>query len=237
MKQNSFNATTHRRGFIGKIAAGAAAISMASIAPLQLGAGPLVDMANENNDPETPDEWFDKIKGRHRIVFDATHPAAIFPFAWPRVFLLTNEKTGSPASDCGVVVVLRHNAIPYAFEDRLWEKYKFGEVFKANDPATKAPSTRNPFWKPKKGDFKIPAFGEVMIGINELQADGVMFCVCDAAISVNSAVVAGNMKMDPAEVRKDWMAGLLPGIMPVPSGVWAVGRAQEHKCAYCFVAD
>jgi len=27
---------------------------------------------------------------------------------------------------------------------------------------------------------------------------------------------------------------VLPGIEVVPSGVWAVGRAQEHHCAYCF---
>jgi intracellular sulfur oxidation DsrE/DsrF family protein len=42
------------------------------------------------------------------------------------------------------------------------------------------------------------------------------------------------MNLDAAEVRKEWMAGLLPGIQVVPSGVWAVGRAQEHGCAYCF---
>lgn len=59
--------------------------------------------------------------------------------------LLTNAATGSPASDCGVVVVLRHDAIAYAFEDRLWSTYKFGETFKAEDPKTKAPATRNPF--------------------------------------------------------------------------------------------
>jgi len=40
--------------------------------------------------------------------------------------------------------------------------------------------------------------------------------------------------MDASEVLKDWQAGLLPGITIVPSGVWAVGRAQENKCAYCF---
>jgi intracellular sulfur oxidation DsrE/DsrF family protein len=32
----------------------------------------------------------------------------------------------------------------------------------------------------------------------------------------------------------DSKAGLLPGIQIVPSGVWAVGRAQEHGCQYCF---
>jgi intracellular sulfur oxidation DsrE/DsrF family protein len=236
MKQNNNGLTTHRRGFIGTIATGAAAIGMAAIAPLKLAAEPLAAMNTANSDLAS-DEWFDKIKGKHRIVFDATHPAEIFPFAWPRVFLLTNQATGTPASDCGVVVVLRHSAIPYALESKLWEKYKFGEMFKAHDPATKQPAVRNPFWMPKKGDFKVPGIGEVAIGINELQADGVMFCVCDAAMTVYSAVAAGQMKMDAAEVKKEWVAGLLPNVMPVPSGVWAVGRAQEHKCSYCFVAE
>lgn len=156
------------------------------------------------------------------------------PFAWPRVFLMTNQATGTEEKDNSVVVVLRHDAIPYAFDNRLWDKYKFGEVFKANDPATKAPATRNPFWKPKPGDFKIPGIGNVAIGINELQASGVMFAVCEAAITVYSAAVADGMKMNAADVKKDWLSGLLPGIQPVPSGVWALGRAQEHKCAYIF---
>jgi intracellular sulfur oxidation DsrE/DsrF family protein len=43
------------------------------------------------------------------------------------------------------------------------------------------------------------------------------------------------MKMEAADVKKEWLTGLLPGVMVVPSGVWAVGRAQEHKCSYCFV--
>jgi intracellular sulfur oxidation DsrE/DsrF family protein len=180
------------------------------------------------------DDWFKKINGKHRIVFDCTQPHDVFPFAWPKVFLLTNQATGTPIKENNVVVVLRHNAIPYAFNDAMWSKYNFGEVFKADDPKTKAPSKRNPFAAPKPGDFEIPGIGPVNIGINELQADGVMFCVCDMAITVYSAVVGGMMKMDPATVKKDWVANLLPGVMEVPSGVWAVGRAQEHNCAYCF---
>jgi intracellular sulfur oxidation DsrE/DsrF family protein len=237
MEKIHFKQKTHRRGFLGLIAAGATAIGISSLAPLHLDAAPLIAAGKEDNDMETPDEWFNKIKGKHRIVFDSTHPEGLFPFAWPRVFLMTNGMTGSPASDCGVVVVLRHTSIAYAFEDRLWEKYKFGELFKAQDPATKAPATHNPFWKPKSGAFKLPGVGEVQLGINELQADGVMFCVCEAAITVYSAAVADGMKVDAAEVKKDWLSGLLPGIMPVPSGVWAVGRAQEHHCGYCFVGE
>jgi intracellular sulfur oxidation DsrE/DsrF family protein len=235
------NANPSRRRFLGTITTGAAALSMAGIlSPLHKlhAETKKIEMENDSD----PDAWFNKIKGKHRIVFDVTQPHDVLPFAWPKVFLLTNAATGTPEKDCSVVVVLRHDAIPYAFEDRLWHKYKFSEVFKANlqgpvfqakDAATAA-SFRNPFWQPQKGDFKFPGIGEVQIGINELQASGVMFCVCQAAMTVYSNAVAAGMNMNPADVLKDWQAGLLPGIQQVPSGVWAVGRAQEHGCAYCF---
>ncbi len=90
------------------------------------------------------------------------------------------------------------------------------------------------FWQPKPGDFKVPGIGEVAIGINDLQASGVMFCVCDVALTVMSAVAAQGMNMEPADVKKDWVSGILPGVQIVPSGVWAVGRAQEHGCTYCY---
>jgi intracellular sulfur oxidation DsrE/DsrF family protein len=217
-----------RREFLGNIAAGAAAIGMLSI-PSSIKAASFVQ-----DQPATADEWFNTIKGKHRVVFDATRPHDMMPFAWPRVFLLTNMATGTTEKDNSVVVVLRHDAIPYAFEDRIWSKYKFGQLFKVDDPATKAASVRNPFWKPKAGDFKIPGFGNVAIGINELQESGVMFAVCDAAMTVNSASVAERMKTDAATVKSDWMSGLLPGVQVVPSGVWALGRAQEHGCSYIF---
>ena len=229
--QNNDRNSSSRRDFLGTLATGAAALGATTLAtPLNLAATP----GSITHEMIDADAWFNKIKGKHRIVFDCTQPHEIFPFAWPRVFMLTNAATGTPEKDCSVVVVLRHDAIGYAMEDRLWTKYKFGEVFKADDPATKEPAVRNPFWKPQPGDFKVPGIGNVAIGINELQDSGVMFCVCDVAMTVYSAIVAGKMNMEPAEVRKDWVSGLLPNIQPMPSGVWAVNRAQEHGCSYCF---
>ena len=61
-----------------------------------------------------------------------------------------------------------------------------------------------------------------------------MFAVCNAAMTVYSAALADGMKMNAADIKKDWESGLLPGIQIVPSGVWALGRAQEHGCAYIF---
>jgi len=231
MKKNDQPPLNQRRTFLKQFATGAAVLGTGMLA------GPLQAAASLSpGDVSEADEWFNKVKGKHRMMFDVTEPRGVFPFAWPKVFLMTNAVTGTPENDCSVVIVLRHNAIPYTMGNDIWEKYKFGELFKINDEETKTPANHNPFWQPKPGAFKVPGIGEVQIGINELQASGVMFCVCDMALTVNSAVVAMGSKLDAATVKKEWVAGLLPGIQVVPSGVWAVGRAQEHGCSYCFVS-
>lgn len=236
MRTNQSFLTTHRRGFLGAITKSAAAFGLTSLAlPFnQLIASETNTKGKTTYPAADADQWFNQVKGKHRMVYDATRPHEIFPFAWPKVFLLTNQATGTPATDCGVVVVLRHTAIAYAFDNWVWAKYKFGELFNAPDPKTKSASLRNPFWKPKPGDFSLPGIGEVQIGINDLQADGVMFCACEMALAVFTGAAAGLMHMSQEEVKNDWLKGLLPGIQLVPSGVWAVGRAQEHGCAYCF---
>jgi intracellular sulfur oxidation DsrE/DsrF family protein len=244
MEENNFNKSTPRRSFLGMLATGATAVGLASlVTPLQLnGQAKKMTAAAKATSASPGDVWFNKVKGRHRVVYDATRPHEIFPFAWPKVFLMTNAATGSPASDCGVVVVLRHDAIPYAFQDNMWAKYNFAEVFKATDhghgfqapDAATAAKTRNPFWNTQPGDFKAPGLGAIDIGIKSLQKDGVMFCVCSAAMTVYSAAIADMMKMKADDVMKDWKANIIPGIQIVPSGVWALGRAQEHKCAYIF---
>lgn len=231
--------TSPRRKFLGTIATGAAAIGLSTFgSSALLKAGPLPAPGKNLTDPADPDEWFNKIRGTHRMILDVVEPKqgheSILPFAWPKVFLLTNAATGTPEKDCTVVVVLRHNAIAYGMEDRLWAKYKFGEVFNIKDDTTQSAALRNRFWKPNPG-YSVPGVGPVPIGINELQDSGVMFCICSMAIRVNSAVIAEKMNMKHEEVMNDWISGILPGIQQVPSGLWAVGRAQEHKCAYIKV--
>ena len=229
MSRSTFKHATSRRGFIETVAAGAAVIGLSGLA------APMAVQAESISPGMGSEEaWFDKIKGKHKMVFDATQPHEILPFAWPRVFLMTNQKTGTEEKDCTAMVILRHAAIPYAMEDKLWQKYKFGEMFKADDPLTKTAAVRNPFWKPKPGDYKIPGVGPVAIGINELQESGVLFGVCDMALTVYSAVAAEKSNQKPEDVKKEWLAGIHPGIQVVPSGVWAINRAQERGCSYCF---
>jgi intracellular sulfur oxidation DsrE/DsrF family protein len=229
------------------IASGAAAIGLSALAsPLQVTAQQKSEPKPSGAKPapakSEADAWFDRVKGKHRVVYDATRTHEIFPFVWPLVFIVTNEASGTPAADCGVVVILRHEAIAYAFKDAMWPKYNFeellkvgelGPAFQAADKAT-ATKNRNPFLNTKPGDFKVPGFGDVPISIPDLQKMGVMFCVCNAAMTVYSNIAAGKMNMKAEEVMADWKANLIPGVQVVPSGVWAAGRAQEHRCGYIF---
>ena len=218
-----------RREFLGKIAAGAAAFGILSIPSSVKSVPRLLEQTTGD-----ADEWFKKLKGKHRVVYDSTEPNGIMPFVWSRVFLLTNQATGTPEKENNVIVVLRHSAIPFAMQSNLWTKYNFGEMFKVTDTRTNAVATSNPLWQPKAGDYKVPGFGPEEIGINELQKSGVMFCVCNAAMTVYSAVAAEKMKLNAADVLKEWTANVLPGVQIVPSGVWALGRAQEHGCGYIY---
>lgn len=213
-----------RRKFIGTLAATAGAAGLAS--PLVAKA----DLKRETKAVGEADAWFKNVKGKHRVVYDAPEPHAGFPFIWAWAFYLTNNQTGTSDEDMTAMVVLRHNAIPFAMEDGLWKKYNFGETFKVTDNTTKAPAVRNPFYTPQEGDYPMPGID----GIKVLQDRGAMVCVCDLALSVYSGAMAQGMNLDAEEVKKEWIAGVLPGIQVVPSGVWALGRAQEKDCAYIY---
>ena len=224
--------TTHRRGFLGTIAAGAAAVGITSLAsPLTINARP--DLPPQASDAGGFESWLNKIQGTHRQVFDAPGPNKGFPFAWSRVFLMTNKAAGAADNDVTAVIVLRHEAIPLGMGHDLWAKYKFGEAFNIEDDATKAPSIRNPWYQPKEGEMKLPG-----MAIEDLQKSGVLIGICDMAMTFYSKFVfAPKMNMDGDAIKKDWVAGVLPGIQIVPSGVLAVNRAQEHKCTYCYAGN
>ncbi len=224
MKTNQQNS---RRDFLGTLVLGAA---MGSISPMM--AGPIERQLNfsDSGDLSDPEKWMNNIKGTHRVVFDGSTVYHNFPVIWNWAFYYTNNATGVADEDITAMTVLRHDAIPLALEDRVWEKYKLGEFFKVDDNISKQPAVRNTVYEPQEGDFPLPGID----GIKKLQDRGAMFCVCDLALKVNSSFAANAMEMDPDEVYNDWVSGVLPGIQIVPSGVWACGRAQEHGCGYIY---
>lgn len=210
-----------RRGFLGKVAASAAALGLGSLVPRSLAA----ETPAATLDPSY-DGWLAKITGKHKMVFDTPEPNGGMAVVWPRVWLdTTNAAYGTTDAQNSAVVILRHGAIGFALNDAMWAKYKLGEAFKIDDGAAKA--TRNTWLKP----LPLPLPGT---GIEALVAKGVLFGACNVALSVYSGVVAGGMKLDPAQVKADWLKNLVPGVQVVPSGVLAVSGTQEKGCVYCF---
>ena len=211
--------TTARRGFLGRIAAGAAALGLSSGVPSTLSAETLTS----SKDPAL-DAWLGKIKGKHKMVFDVTEPNAGFGVIWPRIYINTMNAT-YPGESVTPVVILRHAGIPLGMTDALWAKYPLGETFgiKDGDAAAKKNIYANITNLPLPG-----------LGTTNLLKDGVLIGLCDVALTVYSAGVAEKVGMAADAVKKDWVAGLLPGVQIVPSGVFGVARTQELGCAYCF---
>jgi hypothetical protein len=221
--------TKSRRSFMGAMMLGATASTLSLFSNTMYAKLPSFD----EEKMEEADEWFKKIKGTHRIVYDGSKPHAGFPVIWNWAFYLSNNETGSTDDDITAMTVLRHDAIPFALNSALWKKYKLGEVFNITDNSTKKPALRNLYYEPQEGDFPMP----VIQGIKDLQGRGALFCVCNLAISVYSGVLAQKMSLDASEVYKEWIAAVQPGIQIVPSGVWALGRAQENGCGYIFAGE
>jgi intracellular sulfur oxidation DsrE/DsrF family protein len=221
----NLNFLRHRRGFLGGLVGAAAAT---------LGLGRLLPTASAAEFPTGGgtdfERWLEGISGKHRQLYDAPVANHGLPLIWSHVFLLTGTQGyGVSESDLGVVVVLRHSAIPVAFGDAVWAKYRLGAYFDIADPATKAPATRNPFAHIQPGDMAFPE-----AALEKLVARGVKFAVCGAAIGFHSAHLAQRDGLSADAVKQNLLAAVLPGVTVVPSGVLAVNGAQSRGCTYCF---
>jgi hypothetical protein len=212
--------TTGRRGFLGGIAAVAAAAGLSGVVPSRLAAE---DASGARSLDAALDAWFGRIKGKHRMIFDAPEPNSGLVAIWPRVYINSMEATYPGTTTA--VVILRHGAIPLAMNDALWAKYSLGEMFVIKDGD--APAKRNPY----ATITGLPISG---LGIAELLKSGVLVGACDVALTIYSSGAAKKMGLAPDAVKKEWVAGLLPGVQVVPSGVLGVARSQELGCAYCF---
>jgi intracellular sulfur oxidation DsrE/DsrF family protein len=216
---DGFTSATPRRGFIGSIAAAAMGLSLAT----PEGAAATAPTVSRAANPQL-EAWFGKLTGKHRVVFDAPEPNGGMAAIWPRIYLNTMAAT-YPGEAASAMVILRHQGLALALSDAIWAKYPISDMF--NIKPNGAAVTANPY--ATITGLPIPG-----LGVAELLKGGVLFGACDVALTVYSSGAAGKMNLDPAAVKKEWVAGLLPGIMVVPSGVMGVARAQEFEARYIF---
>jgi len=220
--------TTPRRGFLGRLAAGTAALGLTAFLPVTACAAEktVATASDSTAGPKEPSEWPGTLKTKHKMIIDAFSVNQGFPLAF--AYTLAVPYASVTPSPVTAVIVLRHEGFPLALTDAIWAKYKIGSAMKIIDPATKKPAERNPFFNPTPGAL----FVEDM-AIDKLLAKGTIFGACNVALHFMSSqfAAAGGVTADVA--LKEWTAGIIPGIPIIPSGTWGVNRAQEAGCTYC----
>jgi hypothetical protein len=135
---------------------------------------------------------------------------------------------GTSDSQTRAVVVFRRLGTPMALNDVLWDRYAIGEDLKITDPNTKGLAKRNVFWKPRDG-----ATGwEAQYALEPLQRRGLISLVCNVALSNLASRMARKLQRDPEVVKAEWRENLIPNAILVPSGIYALIRAQNAGCAF-----
>lgn len=220
---------TPRRGFLARLAGGLAAV----------GAGSSLSHSAAAAQTAPQDQWMTGLTGKHRCLFDFPLHADGVPLIHMLNYINTYRTAyGEPASTVNAVGTLYGApgfpaSIPLGWNDAMWEKYKIGELLKLTDPATKAPSKRNMFFRPRQGDPIL--FSGVMAdaGIESLQRKGALFLMCNNAFQAWMGFLSGNgTKGNAAEIERDIRANLIPGVVAVPAMVIAIEKAQGKGVAY-----
>ncbi len=224
-------ATARRREFLEQLGVGAVALAAAAIpfAPGEAFASMSApSMGAGHARAPWSDAWLDKITGKHKQFFDAVTYNDGFALAFAMNFLdLNHVAYGLTDKDLTAVVGFRHFSMPMALPDAMWAKYKIGETFKVTDPVTNAPAVRNPYTH--ADGVRAPGSD-----IPTLTNRGVIFTVCNVALTVLSGMAAKGAGVSADAAKQDWTQNLLPGMTLVPVGVLAVNRAQEKGCTYCY---
>ena len=173
----------------------------------------------------TQDDWYDKIPGVHRFVFDASTAEGLgLALQFASNFYMVNESGYNlKDSDLAVIIVVRHKGTSMAYNDAMWAKYgkQFSDQSEYTDPKTKLPPTVNVFASNADG---APQQGKM----DALIKKGVQFAVCGTSTRGIATRIAKANSVDVDAVIKELTANLVGNSRIVPAGILAVNRAQEH---------
>jgi len=223
-----------RRSFLSRLGTGLATLGAA------LGADTASTYAQGASDrPWQParhaeDDWFDKLPGKHRMILDAVSGQGAGDALHFASNVLTTSKSGYglDSGDLAVVICLRHGATAVAFNDAMWAKYSapLSARAKLNDPKTHAPAVVNVYNSTEYGGL----LSNGSATIDALIKQGVHFAVCDQSTHGYAGGFARTTDGKADAVYKELTSNLIGNSHMVPSGIVAVGHAQERGYAYAY---
>lgn len=178
--------------------------------------------------PEWDLAWLERVRrAKHRAVFDAPQAGAVLMLAaryLDNVAAVYN--VGAP--EAIAVLNLRTRAVNLALSDATWQRYPIGEDAKVNDPATGAPARRNVDYAPAPNATAAYA----AMTLERLHQRGALFLVCDFALGHLATRLAEKAGSGAEAVHAALRAGLVPGAVLVPSGIFGAAEAQNAGCAF-----
>ena len=227
MQRSDNRSFSARRSFLSRLGAGFAAVGAT------LGAGTATVLAQGSSSGgwqparHSEDEWFDKIPGKHRTFLDAVSAHGVgeaLHFA-SNIFTTSKSGYGLESGEVAIVVCLRHAATAFAFNDAIWSKYGASMSSQAADPKANTGPTRNPY---NSTESRRDETFDALIKL------GVHFAVCDKSTQGLAGSLARKTEGKPDVVYKEMIASVIGNSHLVPSGIVAVGHAQEHGYAYAY---
>lgn len=216
--------TTPRRDFLGWI--GASAL-IGAAAPSTLFAQPRRSPAVMPTSADWDLSWVKGLTGHYKLLVDVPEPGGGLPIVQANIIGgQYAEVFGTPMSNVSRVMVLRHKAIHLAMNDDYWRQTKVGAEIGFKNPDGSA-IDHNP--------VRVPSamFPEPMrpLMLEPFQASGGKVLCCNLALQflVVPKYVARGMSQEAAyaAAKND----ILPGITLQPSGIFAVGVAQDNGCS------
>lgn len=228
MNGNGLKHPMARRRFLAQVGAGAGVLG-ATIA------GAPAVAAHAAGAPWQParhaqDDWYDKIPGIHRFLFDSASAEGMgWALQFANNYFTANQQAyGLKDSDLAVLIVARHKATSFAYNDAIWAKYgkQLSEQSEYTDPKTKEPPKINVYG---------PAGDTAQAGKMEgLIKKGAQFAVCSTSTRGIATRIAKANNLEVDNVIKEITANLIGNSRMVPAGILAVNRAQEHGYSFLF---
>jgi hypothetical protein len=198
-----------------------------------LGGLPLTSI--EQGAAAQPDmSWVRKVTARHKAVMDVPEVDSGFGVFRATIWQQQYAATLAVApKDINSVLILRHNGIVLAMQQKFWDEYEIGKNFNVIHPATQKPTTRNPalLSSSRPGDEAPPQFDG--FALDKFLGNGGIALGCSMAMDlILVKMVAAKDKIAEDVARRKALSMLVPGVIMQPSGIFAAIRAQEAGCAY-----
>jgi hypothetical protein len=172
------------------------------------------------------DAWLDAVPGKHRVVLDAVTPDGASQGIGYSNNVYNANRTGYALEnpDIALVLVLRHNATAFAFNNAMWKKYGkvFAELTDYKHPTDPGPPTSNP----RNSGERPP--------LDRLVARGAHIIVCGLATNLYAGRIAGEGG-DRAAVYKELESNMVANAHIMSAGVVGITRAQEYGYSMIYV--